>query len=460
MSRPASGLVGSGRLGRGRLLIAVPLALAFAVPPQAATQEVELRIEFVDGTGSQVPISFRTGPTAVPLSTFTTLGWSATGFQGGVTLEGPDGTLVALDFGSPFLKWNDDVVHLTDAPFSTPDEAWVPLQLVSEVLVERLGAYYDFEAATLTLEATTPQSWGGVAAESPRSQENRAGAGVSPGRAAVVEAVPSAGGAGSGGAPDGGRPGLSPTELEGPPVVIIDPGHGGGDPGALGLGGVREKDIALAVGRELARILEEDGRVEVRMTRSTDRFVPIWERGELATGWKGDRPGIFVSLHANSLPSVRSLRGFETYFLAESRTDHEARLTAIENAPLAIRGQEFDPQAMPEIDHILRDLRAHGLENWSSLLAELVQEEMGSFHPGPDRGVRQGVLAVLTNALMPSVLVEVGYLSNADEALVLVQPEFQEEAAAAVARAVISFFGRYPPGSPSLKEVDRGGPGR
>ena len=422
-------------------------------------QEIELRVEFTDGARSELPISFEAGPTAIPLSIFTLLGWTVNELPAGAELIGPGGTVVSIHFGSPFIRWGQEIVHLADAPFTGTGGALVPLQLVSEILVDRFGGLYRFDAATLTLGAADPLDWGGTP-PMPAAEEEP-GAGAANERAAVARASEADTGVGAPGTGESaGDPapqaGLAVEALAGRPLVVIDPGHGGGDPGALGLGGVREKDVALGVGLELAKILEEDGRVDVRLTRSTDRFVPLWERGELATEWKGNRPGIFVSLHANSLPSARSLRGFETYFLAESRTDHERRLTAVENAPLAIRGQSFDPDAMPEIDHILRDLRTHGLENWSSLMAELVQEEMGRFHPGPDRGVRQGVLAVLTNALMPSVLVEVGYLSNPDEVQILVQPAFQSAAAAAVARAVFAFFERYPPGSPSL---EGGGPG-
>jgi N-acetylmuramoyl-L-alanine amidase len=230
-------------------------------------------------------------------------------------------------------------------------------------------------------------------------------------------------------------------------VVVIDPGHGGADPGALGPRGIREKDVALRIALELARILDGEPDVEVHLTRDSDAFVDLWERGEIATEIKGDRPGLFVSIHANSFPNSRSTRGFETYFLSEARTEHERRVSAIENAPLSFRGQDVDADAEPDLGFILRELRNLDHQHWSALLAELVQDELEDFHPGPNRGVKQGVLAVLTNALMPSILVEAGYLSNDAEGRLLGDEEFQRQTAQGVARAVLRFFERYPPGS-------------
>jgi N-acetylmuramoyl-L-alanine amidase len=106
-----------------------------------------------------------------------------------------------------------------------------------------------------------------------------------------------------------------------------------------------------------------------------------------------------------------------------------------------------DPANEADLDFILRELRNLDHQHWSELLAGLTQEELADFHPGPDRGVKQGVLAVLTNALMPSILVETGYLSHDEEGRLLGERRFQQDAAAAIARAVERFFERYPPGA-------------
>ncbi len=187
--------------------------------------------------------------------------------------------------------------------------------------------------------------------------------------------------------------------------------------------------------------------MEIHLIRDDETFVDLWERGQIATELKGERPGIFVSVHANSFPARKEARGFETYFLSDARTEHERRVSAIENAPLSMGGQSLDGEELPDMDFILRDLRNYDHAHWSEELASLVQGEIGAFHPGPNRGVKQGVLAVLTNALMPSILVEVGYLSNADEGRLLAEESFHESSARAIADGVLGFFERYPPGS-------------
>ena len=146
-------------------------------------------------------------------------------------------------------------------------------------------------------------------------------------------------------------------------------------------------------------------------------------------------------------PPRREARGFETYFLSDARTEHERRVSAIENAPIAMNPQSGDGEEGEDLDFILRDLVNLDHAHWSENLASLVQNELKDFHPGPDRGVKQGILAVLTNALMPSVLIEIGYLSNPQEEPVLAKADFHENSAAAIGDAILRFFERYPPGS-------------
>lgn len=239
---------------------------------------------------------------------------------------------------------------------------------------------------------------------------------------------------------------MGPSAYDGVRVVVIDAGHGGEDPGALSPAGAREKTVALAIALQLEESLAGEPGLEVHMIRDDDTFVDVWERGQLATDWKGERPGIFVSIHANSFPARREARGFETYFLSDARTEHERRVSAIENAPLNMSTENVDEDQLADMDFILRDLRNYEYAHWSEDLASLVQDELSDFHPGPNRGVKQGVLAVLTNALMPSVLIEIGYLSNAAEAQLLNEGEFHASSGDAIADAVMRFFDRYPPG--------------
>ena len=120
-------------------------------------------------------------------------------------------------------------------------------------------------------------------------------------------------------------------------VVVIDPGHGGYDPGSVGSAGVEEKAVALAVGLALARVLDTVPGLEVHLIRDADVAIPVWERGDRATHLKGDRPGVLLSLHVNALDDPHT-RGVETYFLSQARTEHERRVAALENAPPAASG--------------------------------------------------------------------------------------------------------------------------
>lgn len=235
-------------------------------------------------------------------------------------------------------------------------------------------------------------------------------------------------------------------------VVVIDPGHGGHDPGSIGPGGVEEKDVALAAGLALARALDTVPDLEVHLIRDRDVSVPVWERGDLATRLKGDRPGVLVSIHVNALDDPNT-RGVETYFLSQARTEHERRVAALENAPAAGSG---DGGSMgvddPGLAFILNELRNLDYIHWSADLAAVVQDGLAEVHPGRNRGVKQAPLAVITNALMPSVLVELGFISHPEEEQLLADPDFHESAAQALAASLVEFFRRYPPGGGARRD--------
>jgi N-acetylmuramoyl-L-alanine amidase len=397
-------------------ILAMAGALALAPPTStglSAQQGSPFRVAASGERARDVQTARDRGFAAVSVEVLTSLGWT-------VEVDGPRWRLrlagapdLLLTDGVPFLRFGEAHVQLADAPYVRGATLYLPAQLLWDVLPFRLSDRYALEEG-LTLRALAGTERAAAAPAAPEP--------VRPPRAAT--------GAGSS-----------------KRVVIIDPGHGGDDPGALGPGGTREKDVALALGVALARELERHPELEVHLTRRSDLLVPLWERGQRATEIKGDRPGVFISLHANALPAQRGVRGFETYFLSEARTDDERRVAANENAPLAVpQGQA--PAADPDLDFILRELRNLDHQHWSALLAELVQARLGTVHPGPDRGVKQGPFAVITNALMPAVLVEVGFITNREEEGLLTQPEFHEKAAKALADATLAFFMRYPSGRP------------
>ncbi len=399
------------------------LTLALTAGGVAGQGAPRPRIQRAAGSMTDVAVVQDRGYAAVQLGLFTDLGWTVREIGNEISIGVPSEIDIALRIGSPFYRWDGIVSQLADAPYRDAGRVLLPLQLLTESLPTRLPDLYEYDGTRTLLRAGDPSLIGGRQAQ------------VEPPR---TEALPA-----------------DRSTYSGPRVVIIDAGHGGADPGALGPRGIREKDVALAIALELATILRRNPGLEVHMIRDADVFVDLWQRGEIATKLKGERPGLFVSVHANSIPNQRSTRGFETYFLSEARTEHERRVAAIENAPLSLQGPGVDSQNEPDLDFILRELRNLDHQHWSNLLAELTQEELDDFHPGPNRGVKQGVLAVLTNALMPSVLVETGYLSNDEESRLLGESSFQKNAARAISRAVERFFERYPPGSSPAGGEDR-----
>jgi N-acetylmuramoyl-L-alanine amidase len=346
---------------------------------------------------------------------------------------------------SPLFYWDQDLLQLVSAPFSGDGSVQIPLQFVVDFLPARASEAYAFSAGDGALQVLDPSLW-------PRASADGSPVETAGGRIANVDR--------SGNDPATDEP-VSTDNPSAPTlqqdleeaqdlekrVVVIDPGHGGRDPGTIGGGGRREKDIALAIGRYLERELRSDEDLEVYLTRDRDVLVPLWERGPQATMLKGDRPGVFISIHVNSSPSSPAIRGFETYFLSEARTEDERRVAAMENAPLQ-QEAELGGSDVEDLDmtFIMRELRTLDHQHWSSLLAEGIQAELEEVHPGPNRGVKQGPFAVITNALMPAVLVEVGFITNREEERVLSRGEFQRGVAAALAQGVRDFFERYPPG--------------
>ncbi|HSG08681.1 MAG TPA: N-acetylmuramoyl-L-alanine amidase [Longimicrobiales bacterium] len=400
-----------------RRVFGLALGVALAVGPAEAQDRPSLRV--IDARSERlVSLATSRGWLAVDVDEFSSLGWSVEPGAMGATLAGPDGTRVELRDGSPFLLWDGAPLQLVDAPYFESGRLFVPLQLVSDFLPWRMPESYAFDGPTSSLRVTgmmrapRPVGVAGPVVTSPIGTDHGAGA---PGPAGNHKA----------------------------PMVIIDAGHGGADPGSISRSGVREKTVALGVALAAARALEDRGGFEVRLLRDDDTFVPLWDRGAIATDMKGDAPAVFISIHANSF--TNSARGFETYFLSDARTEHERRVAAIENAPIALEDGSEPPGG--DLDFILRELKNLDTPHWSSLLAEMVQTEVAKVHPGPNRGVKQAPLAVITNSLMPSVLVEVGYLSHPDEARLLARRDFQDQAGRAIADAVVRFFERYPPGT-------------
>jgi N-acetylmuramoyl-L-alanine amidase len=224
---------------------------------------------------------------------------------------------------------------------------------------------------------------------------------------------------------------------DGRQLVVIDAGHGGHDPGTEAAGDVAEKDLALQIARRVRDALVAAG-VDARLTRGDDTFLTLAERTQMANR---DRADLFVSIHLNSSPDPGTT-GIETYYLNNTTDRATMRLARMENG---VAGGYSAP-GEPNLNYILTDLRQQYKANESASLARMIEAEAVSDINASmglrvnELGAKQGPFYVLVGALMPSVLVECGFLSNASEARLLQSAQYQQALADGVARAVIHYF--------------------
>jgi N-acetylmuramoyl-L-alanine amidase len=219
-------------------------------------------------------------------------------------------------------------------------------------------------------------------------------------------------------------------------TVVIDPGHGGIDPGAV-VASISEKNVVLAFGTKLRDQLEASGRYRVLMTRDDDRFVPLAERVAIARAAGAD---LFISIHADSLSQAQEVRGATVYTASERATDAEAaRLAAKENQADAVAGLEAREDTQ-DVAGILMDLAKRETRTFSSVFARNLVETLGGsvkMHKVP---LRSAGFRVLSAPDVPSVLIELGYMSSPKDAELLNSPEWRGRAVAAVAAAVEGYF--------------------
>ncbi len=214
-------------------------------------------------------------------------------------------------------------------------------------------------------------------------------------------------------------------------TIVIDPGHGGKDPGALGLNGLQEKDIVLKVAKKVAAILEKETAFKVLLTRDRDVFIPLEERTAIANTKEAD---LFVSIHANSAPNSHA-SGVETYFLSLATSREEMQAAARENAASSSQ--------ISDLQKILQDLMQNSKIEESARLAGSVQGELvnglNSKYAVKNLGVKKAPFIVLIGAQMPSILTEIAFLSNRDEVGRLQDDRYLE----AIARYIVAGVRQY-----------------
>jgi N-acetylmuramoyl-L-alanine amidase len=228
------------------------------------------------------------------------------------------------------------------------------------------------------------------------------------------------------------------------PTVVIDPGHGGVDPGAVGVSGVYEKNLTLEYGRALAAALEASGRYHVVMTRERDAFLKLRERIRMAQEAEGD---LFISLHANVHPSGK-IRGASIYTLSETASDEEAgALAAAENAADVLAGVDLTDQT-GDVRNILIDLAQRETMNLSKKFANDLVREVGQEINLLRNTHRFAGFAVLKSPVVPSILFEIGYMSNRQEERLLRTKAHRDKIVASISRAIDGYFERQRAANP------------
>ncbi len=220
-------------------------------------------------------------------------------------------------------------------------------------------------------------------------------------------------------------------------TVVLDPGHGGHQEGALSPAGEKEKDVVLEIARRISMHLRRAG-VKVVLTRTSDIAVPLANRAAIATAIRAD---LFLSIHLNSMPTPaqrRTFRGIETYFLSADATDTRASAVAARENADRIAG-EPEPDPNDPVAAILDDLEGAASLQGSSRLAYALHQRLVTELGAEDHGVKQAPFYVLAGARMPAVLLELGFLSHAEEASRLRTRAYQDRIAEAVADGIRAF---------------------
>jgi N-acetylmuramoyl-L-alanine amidase len=347
-------------------------------------------------------------------------------------------TAIEVQPGLRFAKVGEETYQLAVAPEVRKGVLYVPLQLVVEI-IPRLAGNLAWDPERFELRAFSAvgryAAQEATATRSPVARASRPSGAVGsrpaaqPERGAVVAGSP---------APTG--------PLRTRHLVVVDAGHGGPDAGMRGPIGpgpaVMEKIVTLAVSKRVGAALGKRG-IDVKYTRTTDTLIALSDRGRIANDAHAD---LFVSIHVNAAnPGWKdpgAARGFETYFLAEAKTEDARRVERMENEVVKFEAKASAHAGDP-LSFILNDMAQNEHLRESNELAELIQRRLGRVHPGTNRGVKQAGFRVLVTAFMPAVLVEIGFGTNPADAEYMTDTTKMDELSAAISDAVLEYLKRY-----------------
>ena len=321
-----------------------------------------------------------------------------------------NGAAIEVEPGVRFATVGDERYQLAAAPELRKGALYVPLQLVVEV-IPRVAGNLTWDAERFELRAFSTVS---------RHADQESD--VTP------------------------APTVAHSSLRVRRLVVVDAGHGGPDTGMHGpIGGgpqIFEKNVTLTVAKRVGAELNARG-IAVKYTRTTDTLIALSDRGRIANDAHAD---LFVSIHVNAAnPGWKdpgAARGFETYFLAEAKTEDARRVEQMENEVVKFEAKS-SAQAGDPLNFVLNDMAQNEHLRESNELAELIQRRLGRVHPAPNRGVKQAGFRVLVTAFMPAVLVEIGFGTNPADAAFITDPAHVDEISAAISDAVMEYLKRY-----------------
>lgn len=343
-----------------------------------------------------------------------------------------NGTAIEVEPGSRLARIGPDSYQLASAPSVRKGVLWVPLQLVVEI-VPRVVNNLVWDPERFELRAFSAVTKFAQREEAAAARPARARPAAS--RRAAAE---------TGGGIVASHASIGP--LRSRKLVVVDAGHGGPDGGMHGpiAGGpqIAEKNITLMVAKQVGAALGKRG-IDVKYTRTTDTLIALSDRGRIANDARAD---LFVSIHVNAAnPGWKdpgAARGFETYFLAEAKTEDARRVEQMENEVVKFEAKSSAHAGDP-LSFVLNDMAQNEHLRESNELADLIQRRLSRVHPGSNRGVKQAGFRVLVTAFMPAVLVEIGFGTNAADAAYMTDPARVEELSAAISDAVLEYLQRY-----------------
>jgi len=331
---------------------------------------------------------------------------------------GLSGTVFVFELGAPFVRAGGVVYGLVGEPYVARDTVYLPLNWLADCVPRALGGRYRWDASGGGARLVELPIAGTVAAAPPPVV-------VPPPNPVPALAVP---------APN------PMTGLRLRHTVVVDPGHGGVDPGNPGRffpDGLVEKDITLAIARLLRAELVRRG-IGASLTRSGDTLIDLADRGAFCTA----DCDLFVSIHVNAMPEGRRAdraSGVETYFLSDAKTEDQERVAKTENDAIRFETGASSAATGP-LGYILRDLQINEYLRESAQLAALVQDSVTRIHPGGGHGVQQAGFMVLTTARRPAILVETGFATNRTDGAFLASSLGQHKIASAIADGIVAYL--------------------